>query len=63
MDPENVDAILKWSQPHNLQELQMFLGLAIFYHKYIRDYAKIAVPMTNQLKAQGKSFTWGLEQQ
>ena len=57
MDPEKVDAILKWPHPRNLQELQMFLGLAGFYRKYIRDYAKIVVPMTNQLKAQGKSFT------
>ena len=63
MDPEKVDAIFKWPHPRNLQELQMFLGLAGFYRKYIRDYAKIAVPMTNQLKAQGKSFTWGSEQQ
>ena len=32
MDPEKVDAILKWPHPHSLQELQMFLGLAGFYH-------------------------------
>ena len=63
MDPEKVDAILKWPHPCNLQELQMFLRLTGFYHKYIRDYAKIAIPMTNQLKAQGKFFTWGSEQQ
>ena len=47
MDLEKVDAILKWPHPRNLQELQMFLGLAGFYHKYIREYAKIVVPMTN----------------
>ena len=35
MDPEKVDAILKWPHPCNLQELQMFLGLAGFYCKYI----------------------------
>ena len=35
MDPEKVDAILKWPHPRNLQELQMFLGLPSFYHKYI----------------------------
>ena len=47
MDPEKVDAILKWPHPGNLQELQMFLGLVGFYRKYIRDYDKIAIPMTN----------------
>ena len=30
MDPKKVDAILKWPHPRNLQELQMFLGLAGF---------------------------------
>ena len=30
MDPEKVDAILKLSHARNLQELQMFLGLAGF---------------------------------
>ena len=63
MDPEKVDAILKWPHSCNLQELQMFLGLAGFYRKYIRDYAKIVVPMMNQSKSQGKSFTWGSKQQ
>ena len=29
----------------------------------IRDYAKIVVPMTNQLKAKGHNFFWGEEQQ
>ena len=47
LDLEKVDAIIKGPHPRNLQELQMFLGLAGFYHKYIREYAKITVPMTN----------------
>ena len=63
MDPDKVDAIVRWPHPTNLEELQIFLGLAGFYRKFIRDYAKIAVPMTNQLKDKGRSFTWGEEQQ
>ena len=63
MDPSKVEAILNWPHPKNLEELQIFLGLAGFYRKFIRDYAKIAVPMTNQLKAKGRNFFWGEEQQ
>ena len=63
MDPDKVDAIVRWPHPTNLEELQIFLGLAGFYRKFIQDYAKIAVPMTNQLKDKGRSFTWGEEQQ
>ena len=34
-----------------------------FYCKFIRDYANIIVPITNQLKAKGRNFFWGEEQQ
>ncbi|MCO5564626.1 hypothetical protein L7F22_018291 [Adiantum nelumboides] len=63
MDMSKVDAIVHWLHPTNLKELQIFLGLAGLYRKFVYDYAKISVPMTTQLKAQGKSFTWGQEQQ
>ena len=33
-----------------------------FYCRFIREYAKIAVPMTNQLKGKGKTFEWGEDQ-
>ncbi|MCO5600686.1 hypothetical protein L7F22_054801 [Adiantum nelumboides] len=63
MDMSKVDAIVHWPHPTNLEELQIFLGLAGFYRKYVRDYAKIVVPMTDQLKGKGKTFTWDEEQQ
>ena len=58
MDPEKVRAILEWPHPTNLEELQIFLGLSGFYRKFIQNYAKIAVPMTDQLKGKGSTFTW-----
>ena len=63
MDKDKVDAILRWPHPTTVEELQIFLGMAGFYRKYVRDYAKISVPMTNQLKEQGKSFNWGEAQE
>ena len=63
MDPSKVEAILNWPHPNNLEKLQIYLGLASFYRKFICDYAKIVVPMTNQLKAKGCNFFWGEEQQ
>ena len=59
MDPAKVEAILKWPHPKNIEELQIFLGLAGFYRKYIKDYAKLSVPMTNQLKDKGCTFNLG----
>ena len=63
MDMSKVEAIAHWPHPTNLEELQIFLGLAGFYRKFVRDFEKIAIPMTDHLKAQGKTFTWGEEQQ
>ena len=37
MDPEKVEAILRWPAPKNLQKLQIFLGMSGFYRQYIRD--------------------------
>ena len=56
MDMTKVNAIMHWPRPTNLEELQIFLGLAGFYRKYVRNYAKIAVPMTDQLKSKGQEF-------
>ena len=41
---------LRWPAPCSMEELQIFLGMAGFYRKYVNDYAKISVPMTDQLK-------------
>ena len=48
MEPEKVESILRWPAPKNLEELQIFLGLSGFYRQYVRDYAKIAVPLTDR---------------
>ena len=59
MDLHKVEAIMRWPHPKHLEELQIFLGLAGFYRKYIKDYAKILVPMMDQLKDKGRKFNWG----
>lgn len=46
-DPKKVEAIQKLLPPENLKELKSFLGLTSYYRKFIRDYAKIAKPLTN----------------
>lgn len=55
MDPAKVQAIQEWQPPTNVSELRSFLGLANYYRKFVRDYSKIALPLTELLK---KSQTW-----
>ena len=72
MDPEKVDAILKWLKPKNLQELQIFLGMLGFYQSYVKYYKKISIPISfcnqrlqeniysnNQLQSNSKEITLG----
>src|SRR5712664_3344305 len=46
MDPTKASAIHDWPIPTKKQELQRFLGFCNFYRRFIKDYSKIAKPLT-----------------
>lgn len=53
-NPDKIDAIKNWSLPKNEKELRAFLGVLGYYRKFIRDFAKIAKPLTQQLRKNEK---------
>ena len=57
VDPKKVEAIVDWPRPTTITEVRSFLGLAGYYRKFIEDFAKIAVPLT-QLTQKRKKFEW-----
>ena len=63
MDASKVDAILRLPAPRTMEEFRIFLGMAGFYCKFVNGYAKIYVPMADQLKGVAITFHWGEEQQ
>ena len=42
MQKEKVEGVLNWPVPRNVKEVQKFLGLANYYRRFIKDFAKIA---------------------
>ena len=61
MDDAKVKAITEWPAPTNVHGVRSFLGLANFYRCFIKDYAKLAKPLTD-LTQKDKGFTWGTVQ-
>uniref|UniRef100_A0A672F8Z2 Gypsy retrotransposon integrase-like protein 1 n=1 Tax=Salarias fasciatus TaxID=181472 RepID=A0A672F8Z2_SALFA len=57
MDPVKLSAVQNWPQPENRKQLQRFLGFANFYRRFIRDYSKIAAPLT-ALTSTSRPFMW-----
>ena len=49
MDPSRVLMISEWKEPKSYHELQVFLGFANFYRRFIRKYSQITTPLTNKL--------------
>jgi len=45
MQREKVEGVLNWLASRNIKEVQKFLGLANYYRRFIKDFAKIAAPL------------------
>lgn len=49
-DPKKVEAVAKMELPKNVKELQRFIGMASYYRRFIKDFAKIARPLFQLLR-------------
>jgi hypothetical protein len=57
VDPSKVNDMLNWMPPTNASEIWSFHGLAGYYRRFIKDFSKIAKPMTRLLE-KNKDFHW-----
>jgi hypothetical protein len=60
VDPGKVKDVLNWIPPTTVSEIRSFLGLAGYYHRFIKDFSKIGKPMTKLLE-KNKAFEWTKE--
>jgi hypothetical protein len=60
VDLGKVKDVLNWMPPTTALEIQSFLGLARYYHQFIKDFSKIAKLMMKMLE-KNKDFEWTAE--
>ena len=56
-DPDKIKAVAEWPEPGSRKLLQRFHGFANFYRRFIRDYSRIAAPLT-KLTSPAVPFRW-----
>ncbi|XP_057529850.1 uncharacterized protein LOC130808391 [Amaranthus tricolor] len=50
VDPAKVEVVQSWSSPKNVTKVRSFLGLAGYYRRFVKDFSRIAPPMTSLMK-------------
>ena len=60
--PANVSKVLGFPAPTTRKKLQSFLGIANFNRRFIKDYSRIAQPLSAMTSSK-KKFEWGPEQE
>jgi hypothetical protein len=55
VDPAKTDTVRSWPTPKNASHVRSFLGQANYFRKFIKDFAKIAHPLTELTR---KDTTW-----
>ena len=62
MSKRKVQSIKNWKHPRSVKEVQIFVGFANFYRRFMKDISKICKPITETLKGDPRKFSWGPEQ-
>ena len=50
VEDERIEAVKNWSEQKSVRDIQVFLGFANFYWRFIQGFSKIAKPFTLMLK-------------
>jgi len=62
MEEDKVAGVLNWPVPKTVRDVRKFLGLANYYRRFVKDFAKLAQPL-NDLTRKEEKWKWGNEQQ
>jgi len=62
MEEGKVEGVLGWLVPKTVKDVRKFLGLANYYRRFIKGFARVARPM-NMLTRKDEKWQWGDKQQ
>ncbi|GJR75621.1 putative reverse transcriptase domain-containing protein [Tanacetum coccineum] len=62
VDPAKIESIKDWASSKTPMEIRQFLGLVGYYWRFIKEFSKIAKPMT-KLTQKNVAFEWGDKQE
>ena len=55
MEDEQIEAVKNWLEPKSVQDIQVFIGFANFYWRFIRGFSRVVATLTSMLKTTGSS--------
>jgi len=56
MSDRKVKSVQNWAHPWSVKEVQIFIGFANCYRRFIKDFSKVRKPITETLKGNPKDF-------
>ena len=54
MEEDHISTILNWPEPESVREVQSFLGFANFYRRFVKEFSRIAHPLTDTTKREAQ---------
>ncbi|XP_049366166.1 uncharacterized mitochondrial protein AtMg00860-like [Solanum verrucosum] len=57
VDPQKIEAIKNWVRPSSVTEVRSFVGLAIYYRRFVQNFASIATHLARLTKKE-VPFEW-----
>src|SRR5947209_7012407 len=58
MADDTVRTIQEWATPQSVKDVQVFMGFANFYRRFIRNFSGICKPITDLLRGDPRNFVW-----
>ena len=50
IEEEQIKAVCDWPKPQSVRDIQVFLGFANFYQRFIQKFSRLTTPVTSMLK-------------